>query len=288
MERFIKMLISVLIVLPGPAPAQTIADGSFELAGAALGNGSSFTQYPTFMGGWASVNTDGECFGSGSALDGNWFADLLQNGTGNPDQFWDENGYAGFGNYDRIVTVISDLNPNSTYRIIFHESNQLDRFGYMGDRTLVQLQSVQTNDASEYLFDTPLTSTWRPDTILFSTDPFTTSAYLLFSPLGTINACVSLDHITITGTDPNTIASAPDIGRPLVYPNPAADVVTIEDGRGLRRIEVHDDLGRVVLTADGLDSDMHRLVLGALEVGIYELTIFEGNGRRVRSRLIRN
>ena len=202
MIGFKSFIVAALIgLLPLMSWSQTITDGSFESMGTTLGNGASLPPFPGFVSGWVAVTTDGEIYNDGNAFDGDWYIDLLQNSGANQNTFWNEASFSS-GGYDRLLTTISNLSPNTAYSVVFYHSTQLNRYGYLADRTLVQIQSVQTNDGSSFIFTTPSTNVWKSDTINFTTDSATTSVYLLFSPLGPNNASVSLDKVSISLAEP--------------------------------------------------------------------------------------
>ena len=141
--ELITIIAIYTFIFPFSVQAQLMSDGSFESAGSALGSGNPFLAYPSFTNDWTTVNVDGEVFNDGNAFDGNWYADLLQNAGQNLNTFWDEANHTSSG-YDRILTSITDLTPNTEYMVIFYHSTQLNRYGYLADQTLVQIQSVQT------------------------------------------------------------------------------------------------------------------------------------------------
>ena len=197
-------------------------------------NGSSFEQYigsnsspaneltafpdiskaPPF----SAVNGDGEIWQAGSNAgtyfapkEGNKYIELLQNDNGyNELEWWNEESYTDAINqsgsftysYDRIV-VIQDVNPNTNYSIDFwhKEGGRLNVTHAGGGQTLLQVQSMQTDDQDYQLYDpTVNTNTdangWSPESYQFTTDSSTTQVAILFSAYApNLNVSIQLDAI---------------------------------------------------------------------------------------------
>ncbi len=272
---------------PFTSHAQIIIDGSFESMGAALGNNAMLSTYPTFTSGWTAVDTDGECFRDGNALDGNWYVDLLQNVGGNPVTFWDESTYV-FHNYDRILTTITNLNPNSSYKVVFHHSSQLNRFQYLPNQTLVQIQSVQTSDTNSYIFNTPKTKIWEQATVFFKTDSLTTSVYLLFSALGVNYSCVSIDKISISiSGKPTGVESLSEESELTISPNPTTNNMTIKNGTGIQTINLYGIAGNLIFHIDDLIAEEFEVSLAQFPKGVYTLVVVDRVGRRGIKKIIK-
>lgn len=188
--------------IAGSAHANLILDGGFESAGLLLGAGNSFRPYPLADAGWSANQTDGEVI-MGSAHSGAYYADLLQNAGGNPNNLWDETTFT-FGSYDRIVTF-ANVQPNSNYALSFWHAGG-SRFGYTGADTLVQIQSMNSGMAITDQSTTPGLFDWQLRTIQFTTDSSTTQLALSFSSIGQNNASVLLDDISLV-PEPTTLAA---------------------------------------------------------------------------------
>jgi hypothetical protein len=189
--------------------ANLVIDGSFESTG--LTNTSPFSPYPTFNGSWTAVNTDGDFFTSpGTASNGVAYADLLTNpGNLNPRTYWNETSNI-FGPYDRIATLVNVL-PNTTYLLNFDHSSQQSRFLYPGDRTLLQIQSLNTGYALDQLFTTPTTNAWVTRDYTFTTDATTSQIAVLFSSFGPNQNSMSLDNVIID------VASVPETTSSVLF-----------------------------------------------------------------------
>ncbi|MBT7458546.1 MAG: DUF11 domain-containing protein, partial [Flavobacteriaceae bacterium] len=203
-------------------------------------NGSSFEQYigsnsspaneltafpdiskaPPF----SAVNGDGEIWQAGSNTgtyfapkEGNKYIELLQNDNGYNDlEWWNEESYTAAINesgsftysYDRIV-VIQDVNPDTNYSIDFwhKEGGRLNVTHAGGGQTLLQVQSMQTEDQSFQKFDpTVNTNTdangWSPESYQFTTDSSTTQVAILFSAYApNLNVSIQLDAIDMNLDD---------------------------------------------------------------------------------------
>ena len=161
---------------------------------------------------WAtSINNAGTTF---APKEGNKFIELLQNDNGyNELEWWNEESYTDAINqsgsftysYDRIV-VIQDVNPNTNYSIDFwhKEGGRLNVTHAGGGQTLLQVQSMQTDDQSYQLYDpTVNTNTdangWSPESYQFTTDNSTTQVAILFSAYApNLNVSIQLDAINIS------------------------------------------------------------------------------------------
>ncbi len=200
LNRFI--LSSALLMGAISAHANFFTDPGFESVGSILGDAGSFRAYPDFDAGWTATQTDGEVFESQTgraAHSGNWYADVLQNGGGNPNTYWNETG-STFGDYDRITTLVS-VNPNTTYDFSFWHAGG-DRFGYTAANTLVQIQSMQTTDAITDLSATPGLFDWQQRSIQFTTDATTTQLAFSFSSFGSTDSSVLIDSLSLTQAVP--------------------------------------------------------------------------------------
>lgn len=287
-SKLITAVAILTLIFSFSVQAQVISDGSFESVGATVGNGNSFPTFPTFNSSWTSVDVDGEIFTDDNALDGDWFADLLQNAGQNSTTFWNETSHGWSSGFDRILTTLTELAPNTEYQVIFYHSTQLNRFNYTADQTLVQIQSVQTTNGSSFLFDTPTTSIWQPDTVKFTTDDLTTSAYLLFSPLGENDTSVSIDKISITILGQVTsIETAIEKNDLKIYPNPTSNSLTIKHRKEINAIGVYDITGNQMLYFENLNTKDFELSISQFPVGIYLFNIMDSDGNRQIKRIIK-
>jgi gliding motility-associated-like protein len=180
---------------------QVLANGGFENVPTAQTPNAfvTFPQYPTFMGSWAAVNIDGEVFyqsGSRPAFEGNRYASLLQNSGANPRTPWNEISW-GAGGYDRFL-FIANTQPGATYNMVFHHAGD-DRYGYFGDQTLVQVQSMDTDYYYDTLVATPGYFDWTAVQLTFNADDETNSVAILFSALGNGTASVLVDDLKLCG-----------------------------------------------------------------------------------------
>tara|TARA_B100000401_G_C52669367_1_gene654073 strand:+ start:33 stop:908 length:876 start_codon:yes stop_codon:yes gene_type:complete len=284
--ELITIIAIYTFIFPFSVQAQLMSDGSFESAGAALGSGNPFLAYPSFTNDWTTVNVDGEVFNDGNAFDGNWYADLLQNAGQNLNTFWDEANHTSSG-YDRILTSITDLTPNTEYMVIFYHSTQLNRYGYLADQTLVQIQSVQTNDANSYAFNTPTTNIWEPDTVNFITDSLTNSVYLLFSPLGLNNTSVSIDKISITHSGNTTgIGEIVQENEIKIYPNPTSNSLIANSQKEIQTINIYNIEGIQVLNIENPGKDF-EISMTQFPAGIYTLISTDSDGNRQMRKIIK-
>lgn len=198
-----KCFVSAALILGAiSAQANLFGDPGFEAAGAALGNGGLFRAYPDFDAGWTATATDGEVFASAAGRpshSGRWYADLLQNSGANPNTYWDEATSVAAG-YDRITTLVS-VSPSTTYDFSFYHAGG-DRFGYTAANTLVQIQSMQTNDALTDLSATPGLYNWQQRSFQITTDASTTQLAFSFSPRGSSSASVLIDSLSLTQAVP--------------------------------------------------------------------------------------
>lgn len=201
MKPLIQYIFALLLIpVSLQIQAQTLIDGSFEQLGQSLGNGGSLPAYPQFAASWSANTTDGEVFASTQAVGGNYFIDLLNNANTSYPAIWNEEIHNQWG-WDRAVTTISDLEPESAYAVIFHHGALLNRFGYLADRTRVQVQSVQSDAIQAHYYDTPSGGIWKADTAIFFTDDVTTEMYLMFCPYGVFHTSVSIDEVSVIPID---------------------------------------------------------------------------------------
>lgn len=73
-----------------------------------------------------------------------------------------------------------------------------------------------------------------------------------------------------------------------VYPNPAVGAVTVQLPVQIRRVELIDITGKVLLTENGLFSNQHTMNLTGINKGIYMVQITALDGRTAVKRLIIN
>jgi len=91
----------------------------------------------------------------------------------------------------------------------------------------------------------------------------------------------SLDHVSVWLMESiacGTLSSVEqlDVSNQIsVYPNPANEFVNIElaDIQSTFDVKVFDQLGRLVLTADGITQEDHRLDVSSLQKGIYQFYV---------------
>ncbi len=183
------------VALSAASFANLLIDPGFEAFGTANGSGAAFPAYPTINNGWSASATDGEVFITAAgrpAHGGLYYADLLQNAGANTNTFWNETS-SSFVGYDRCVTLFA-VTPNTTYDFSFWHAGG-DRFGYTAFTTLVQIQSMNTTQATSMSFATPGLYQWSQVAAQFTTDGGTTQLALQFSPMGAGNASTLIDDI---------------------------------------------------------------------------------------------
>lgn len=146
--------------------------------------------------GWYASNTDGERIkDSTQAWEGDYYAALLQNGgayNGAP------LGVGNFGatGFDRIYTSFL-LDPSDSYTVSFMHASD-GRFGYMAATTVVEVVDTNTNATlMQYMVPTPGLFDWQPASFDFSALGSSGNISLAFTTMGSINASVILDAISV-------------------------------------------------------------------------------------------
>jgi CshA-type fibril repeat protein len=189
--------------------------GSFESLPGAPNPGYPLPAYSFAIGGWSATNTDGEVLTAEPgrpAFEGNQYISLLQNAGQNPGTAWNETS-ATYGGYDRAVTILNVI-PGQTYTINFAHAGD-NRYGYTGDTTLVQIQSMNTAQQQSNAFATPGLFNWQQQTVTFTADAGTTQIALLFSAMGAGNSSAVIDAITVR-------QAIPGVTGPYVTPEDTA------------------------------------------------------------------
>jgi large repetitive protein len=236
--------------------------GGFEGIPSAPNPGSPLPPYVFTVGGWSAVNTDGEIITSAPgrlAFEGNQFLSVLQNAGQNTDTAWNETS-SGYGGYDRAVTLINVV-PGKTYTISFANAAD-DRYGYTGDTTLVQIQSMNTSQQQSTQFVTPGLFDWKTQTLTFTADAGTSQIALMFSAMGAGNTSALIDVVTITELIPgvtNPYVTPEDTAisiQPMLNDSdPDGDTITITHVDGQAIVaggpSVTTAHGLVALSADG-------------------------------------
>ncbi|MCP4120813.1 MAG: tandem-95 repeat protein [Bacteroidetes bacterium] len=192
---------------------EQLLNGGFENIPLSPYPGSSITfpPYPTFISSWAAVNIDGEVFYSSTskpAAEGSKYASLLQNAGANPRQPWSENSWNG-GGYDRFL-FLAETKPLESYNVSFSHAAD-NRYNYLGNLTLVQIQSMETDYYYDTLITTPGLFDWQPVLIQFEADAETQNVAILFSAYGPGNTSVVVDGMNFCGNRDHPVEAVDDI-----------------------------------------------------------------------------
>lgn len=192
---------------------EVLVNGGFEdVPTSTVPNSSvTFPPYPNFLGSWAAVNIDGEVFYKSSerpSFEGNRYASLLQNAGGNFRLPWNETSW-GAGGYDRFLYIANTF-PGENYNISFYHAGD-DRYNYLPDQTLVQVQSLDTDYYYDTLIATPDVFDWTAANVSFNTDEATHSVAILFSTKSPNNSSVVLDALQFCGPVVATMRAEDDI-----------------------------------------------------------------------------
>lgn len=145
---------------------------------------------------WFASNTDGERIRTEAgrpASEGDFYASLLQNAgayDGSPLGIGD----FGFGGFDRIYALFS-VTPDTQYTVCFDHAAD-DRFGYLGDTTVVEIVDADSNTTlHQATFPTPGFFAWQTETFVFTSGPNTTTAAIAFTVMGSSNTSATIDNL---------------------------------------------------------------------------------------------
>lgn len=217
----------------------------------------TFPPFPTFMGSWAAVNIDGEVFyesGSRPAYEGSKYASLLQNAGANPRMPWNETSW-GAGGYDRFL-FIANTYPSTDYNMAFMHAAD-NRYSYFGDRTLVQVQSMDTDYYFDTLIATPGYFDWTEVILPFTTDASTNSVAILFSAYSPNNASVLVDGLRLCGAVVPDVVAVDDAANVQMNTPTAIDVLANDANLPAGGLEMNiywnnePDHGTAVVQPDG-------------------------------------
>lgn len=206
------------------------------------------------------------------------------------------------GNYENSLKFDYQYNPDGTIESRSHsfwrqsswDLDAWDLFFYDEHANCIMFEHMIGNtvtDRNEYEYDMEYTA----DQIIVPVEP---DAYMDVANLVAMNNKVTLKHwYTMndnTGelvyvcdyiytydtlnytTIPNYVFTPDDV---RIFPNPAADVVTIAaDYSVVRNIDVMDNAGKVVLTESDINNRATKLDITGLKPGVYYLRLFTSKG----------
>ena len=137
----------------------------------------------------------------------------------------------------------------------------------------VTIANDVTNEWTELTFDlsvVPDDAQYNTFTVIMNIDEIPTTDNIFY-----------LDDVAIDGRscDMTTgVFSAPNVATLTVFPNPAADELTVQGTHNVARLEVFNLLGHRLLTRRVDGSENAQLDLGGLSTGMYLLTAYDRNG----------
>jgi hypothetical protein len=72
-----------------------------------------------------------------------------------------------------------------------------------------------------------------------------------------------------------------------VFPNPASDLLYIQNSENITLAKVNNILGQEILSKS-VNSNSFSIEMGNMNVGVYILTLYDKNGNRISKRIIKN
>ncbi|MEZ4924558.1 MAG: T9SS type A sorting domain-containing protein, partial [Crocinitomicaceae bacterium] len=148
------------------------------------------------------------------------------------------------------------------------------------DTTLLQLSNVNllansygtaTNFtwADNIQFNNPLNS-GAMDSII-TVNPITTTTYYVLASSGS-SYCEILDSVTIT-IPANVSTEEEGNLTTLIYPNPFDETLSVESSKGMKKVELFDNRGRLVYTNEKIDPYSSKLDVSRLPKSTYLISI---------------
>ena len=107
------------------------------------------------------------------------------------------------------------------------------------------------------------------------------------------NACgTSIDYVVTAVEDPYNLGCKVVAGTPKqpiinIFPNPSSGQVTVENILAGSKVDIYDNLGRVMLTSAASEGNSTNIDIASLKTGIYILEAILPNNQKVRKNIVR-